>query len=840
MGLFSKKPSKHSLDSDNSFFTIDMNESPANEPQEIKEEKEAEKKEQNGNLAAHILTADEINGSQTEKPQNENAINPLDALRNRMLHKNEPQAEDQPKEEKSSLFDKCLPYVTDENGKVIEDESSKYSLEKFTEETLSKDELLASIYKKYNISFTGVVDLSESKEEKAKEEEPKIEEVLNEPISADELRDIQTNIPFISDIDSESSIVNDETESLSNTGTIRFTPIHDETDRDIISVSSHTKTINLTGEFTQLPPKTEALAENQVEISKDEFEEYTPNEEYISPADSRALVIKLAKKNRNRFFAMLGTLLFSVLLFIFKITTISEILIANFTAFTIITLSIFGVLILINCDMFGSLLKIFSKRANADTVCSVASIVCFAYSLMAFMQKVTPFDTVLFASLILTFRSVGAFINSSHILSNLRQINSPMKKRAITLINDPSVTFAMAGDSIEGDVLAAAPKYADNILDYMKHVTFGNVMQGKLCPIAISAIIASIIFGFVIGAYTSNLLQGLYSAANILMFAGMPIVYLIENLPLYSATKKLNRSGAMIAGRTGAALCERANAVVLRSEDLFPSGTITLHDIKVLSENNIDNTLLRAAALAEEAESPLANIFKKISDKKGDFILPDADTVKYEDRMGISGWVDDELLFIGNRTLLEAHGIKVPSIETDRKILKNGYFPVYVAGNSCVYALLIIQYSVNPDVAHQLRKLTNLGVTILVNNTDPNLNEEMICDYLGLYSDSVKVMSSAGTHLYKAKVRPEKNVSAPAMYKGNPIALALIINSASKIKKSNTLLTVIYTIASIIGVVLFIYAPFSGSGAILSPMFVLLYNAISTAVSYLLYLIFKP
>lgn len=834
MGLFSKKPSKHSLDSE-SFFTIDMEQNSEGPIDET-----IAKKEQHQNLAAHVLTAEEINGEQKALSQNENTLNPLDALRNRMLHKDTSAEEEKPKEEKSSLFDKCLPYVTDENGKIIEDESSKYSLEKFTEETLSKDELLASIYKKYNISFTGIVDLSEKAEEKTEEDKEEPNEVKNEPISANELRDVQTNIPFISDIDSESSVTDEEADALSNTGTIRFTPIHDEEDRDIISVSSHTKTVNLTGEFTQLPPKSEALAENQIEISKDEFEEYTPSEEFISPADSKRLVIKLAKKNRNRFFSMVGTILFSAILFIFKLTTISEILIANFTAFMIITLSIFGIILLINCDMFSSLIKILSKRANADTVCSIGSIVCFAYSLMAFMQKVTPFDTVLLASLILTFRSVGAFINSSHILSNLRQINSPIRKRAITLINDPSVTFAMAGDSIEGDVLAAAPKYADNISDYMKHVTYGNVMQGKLCPITISAIIASIVFGFVIGAYTSNLLNGLYSAANILMFAGMPIVYLIENLPLYSAAKKLNRSGAMIAGRTGAALCEKANAIVLRSEDLFPSGTITLHDIKVLSENNIDNTLLRAAALAEEADSPLANIFKKISSDNGDFTLPDADTVKYEDRMGISGWVDDELLFIGNRTLLEAHGIKVPSIETDRKILKNGYFPVYVAGTSGVYALLIIQYSVNPDVAHQLRRLTNLGVTILVNNSDPNLNEEMICDYLGLYSDSVKVMSSAGTHLYKAKVRPEKNVSAPAMYKGNPIALALIINSASKIKKSNTLLMVIYAIASIIGAVLFVYAPFSGSGAILSPVFVLLYNAIATAISYLLYLIFKP
>ncbi len=846
MGLFSRKPSKHSYDSGSDFFTIDMESAEANVPDEPTPQMQ-EKSSENHNLAAHVLTADEINGQNniTEHLE-ENKTSPLDALKNRMLAKSEQEAttkEKEKEEPKSTLFDKCLPYVTDENGNVIEDESSKYSLEKFTEETLSQDEFLASIYEKYNISFANVTDRS-VKEEEQPVLETQAESAENDeqkPISETDLKDIQTNIPFISDIDNENTLPEEDVnENLFQTGTIRFTPIQDTSDRDIISVSSHTKTINLTGEFAQVPSKSETESEKEIEISKDEFEEYTPSEEFLSQAQSRALIIKLAKKNRNRFFCMLGTLLFSLLLFIFKATSISEILIANFTAFSVITLSLFGIMILFNLDMFKSFAKLFSKRTCADSLCSLSSIVCFAYAVVSFVQKTTPFDTVLLSSLILCFRSIGAFIHSSYMLSNLRQINSPIRKRAITLINDPSVTFSMAGDSIDGDVLVAAPRYTNNISDYMKHSTFGNFMDGKLPIIVITSVIAALIFGIVIGAYTSNYLNGLYAASSILMFAGMPIVYLIENLPLYSAAKKLNRSGAMIAGKTGAVMCERANAIVLRSEDLFPSGTITLHDIKVLSENNIDNTLLRAASLAEAAESPLANIFKKISDGKGESILPDADTVKYEDRMGISGWVADELLFIGNRTLLEAHGIKVPSIETDRRILKNGYFPIYVAGTSCVYALLIVQYSVNSEVSHQLRKLINLGITILVNNTDPNLNEEMICDYLGLYSDSVKVMSAAGTHLYKAKVRPQESVSAPAMYKGNPIGLALIINCASKIKKSNILLTVLYAIASIIGAVLFVYAPFSGSGAVLSPIFVLLYNAIATAFSYLLYLIFKP
>ena len=72
MGLFSKKQSKHSLDSDNTFFTIDMDETPEEQNEKAIEEKQVQQKEQPQNLAAHVLTAEEINGEQVDNAQTEN------------------------------------------------------------------------------------------------------------------------------------------------------------------------------------------------------------------------------------------------------------------------------------------------------------------------------------------------------------------------------------------------------------------------------------------------------------------------------------------------------------------------------------------------------------------------------------------------------------------------------------------------------------------------------------------------------------------------------------------------------------------------------------------------
>ena len=426
------------------------------------------------------------------------------------------------------------------------------------------------------------------------------------------------------------------------------------------------------------------------------------------------------------------------------------------------------------------------------------------------------------------------------MLAGFKQISASSPKRAVKLIGDQAVTFAMAKNAIEGDVLAAAPQRTKHIDSYMKYSTFRIVLSGKLPVITVISLLLSVVVGLACTAYFDGVLYGFYSAAAIQCFAALPVIFMIDNLPLYSSAKRLAKMGAMIAGKTGAERVENANAAVFSADDLFPSGTVQLHRLQVLSDNSIDDTIIRAASLTEAMRSPLAPIFKKIAGTGGNTGLPDSDTVKYEDRMGISGWVDDKLLFIGNRTLMEAHGIEVPSVELDRKILRQGLFPVYVASQDKACALITVSYTVREDIAKELRRVSALGVTMLINSSAPNMTEEMICDYFGLYSDSVKVMSAAGCHMYKNAVTPTPSYSAPAAYKSNPLGLAAIISNASKIKKSNLLLTVLYVISAVLGSVLFAYMSFDGSGSLMGGATVLLYSLISAVVSYILYLTQKP
>ena len=94
--------------------------------------------------------------------------------------------------------------------------------------------------------------------------------------------------------------------------------------------------------------------------------------------------------------------------------------------------------------------------------------------------------------------------------------------------------------------------------------------------------------------------------------------------------------------------------------------------------------------------------------------------------------------------------------------------------------------------------------------------------------------------MYKNAVTFVPHCSAPAAYKGNPVGLAAIISNASRIKKSNILLTTVYVLAAVLGIILFAYTSFDGSGALISSITVLIYSLVSTALSLIFYLTQKP
>lgn len=780
--------------------------------------------------------------------------------------------------EQKSLLEKCKPFVTDESGHDLSNAIPIYKLESVADilEGKRKD-TLSRLAQQYDISNEdlGKITKKEPKPEiekispqtakttqtqQAKPQsafktqtseptptKPKSTPIKKEPISTKDKEIIEINA-FFENVQSSvplSTTENNATASKpvekAENMTVTFTPVNiGQSEKPKIMVSSNTQNIDLTGEIMAIKDVNSYTKNETVTLEKDEFEEYTPKNEIKTEKDLKVYIRKFSIKKRKSFLSVTFSVLLTLTLAFMKLPFMAGVILGETKVAMTVCTVLAAIIVIINGSMFASIAKIFGKNSSADIAPALASLSVLAYSVMGIKSGEIVLDMLVLLGFILTVRALGKFRKASYMLSNLKQIAVSTPKNAVRLIDDNAVTFAMAKNSIEGDTLIAAPQKCTRIGDFLKYSTYGTILNGKMPLITILTIIFATISGLAATSYYAGSIYGFYSAAAVLCFASVPSLFFINDFPLYSAAKKLNKKGGMIAGLMGASHIDMANAVLLNSSDIFPAGTVTLHQMKILSDNSLDETILRAASLTQSLNSPLAPIFKKIAGESNISTLPNSDTIKYEERMGISGWVDNKPLFIGNRTLMEAHGITVPDVELDRKILRNGFFPIYLATEGRACALLMVQYSVNPAVAHELRQLTKLGVTILVNNTDPNITDQMICDYLGLYSDSVMIMSNAGYQMFKNTASPQESCSAPACFRGKNIMIAKIINCANKVKRSNTLLCVLYILALILGVVIFAYSSFAGSGILINSGAILLYSFITTIVTYILYLFLKP
>ncbi len=736
-----------------------------------------------------------------------------------------------PEDDSKTLLEKCIPFIS-QDGKLPISEKPDYELDSFEKIINTSGSKAADLLEKLNrISNVTYDDLSAKNT------------TYTAPVADDETVPVAP-VFEIEKIDMTPETVIEPTvaktyepgNSQDFTRTISFDPPTADNFDDISS--GQTRIIDLSNEFlNDAETEGERIHTNDVLLDSEESE--TPEEDYISYADAKNIGRKLLLKSRNSKLKLFFTVLLTVVLALGKIPAIHDMLFVVPTRFTIISSVIFLMICAINWDIFAGVVSLFGKRKKLIGLTGIVASAAIIYSVDSVINKTNPYNIMLFTSVLIAFKCIAECMKATTILNNFRIIATKNGKYGIKLVDDRHVTFAMAKNTISGDVLAATDVKTENILNFIKNTNSDKALDGKLGGFALILVLVSIIVAFVTGISKLSINSFLETFTVMLGFSFAPTILFTHIFPLFTAGKKLNKMGAMITSINAAEKLETANAVTVRCSDIFPAGTVTLYNMKVLDPNSIDRTIFDAAAITKQINSPLNDIFMKIAKTQSN-TLPEASSVIYADRLGINGWVDDRHIFIGNRTLLEAHGIKTPPLEVDKKILRSGYFPVYVACNDSPCALLIVKYNVDPDIANEMQNLCNTGVVLLIDTCDQNIVNEMVCDYFGLYPDSVCVMGGSGSQLYKNVTAETQSISSVAAHKGSPLGFLSIFNCASKIKKSKSALFVYHIISSVIMSAVYIYSSYLSDISPIESGMALVYLGISLVISFIVSLFNRP
>ncbi len=809
-----------------------------------------------GAQAPHALTAGEVLGidSYSQKAGNiemsgaKTPVSPLDNLRKKVEIREEnnksnlavkqnkesitvtpkvsTQIKIQKQNESDSLLEKCKPFITEGGNEIPQ--RPDYVLESVESIINLTEKKFAKLFDELEIDRSSITYDSLKPEESVKVvEPPKSEEP--KPIVTEEIKMHRVEIKNEQKSTTDKPIFEDD--GLTKKIELPETQVKKEFE-DIVS---STRRLDLSAEMFETPPESDKI-ENLPELSIKE--EFIVEDDYVSSSDAKRVAGKLRAKRRNAFLKAFVTILLSAVLSVFLIPDIRIALLSTPKPFYITLTAIFLLILAVNFDAVLEIKSLFTHRKRPEAALGVAGIVSAVYSLLAVGSLVNPFDVIYTCSIAFCFKAIAVFMRHAATLGNFRIIALSGEKYGIKFIDDKQTTFGMAGNAIEGDVLAASSVKTENIQDFLKNTYSDNALLGSMGKVFTVVLLVSFVTAVIYAVSNLSLISFFSFFSICLLIFASPVLMLLEALPYRKASKKMNRFGAMLTGVHAANKLDTANAITITSSQLFPDGTLSLHDMKVLDSNKIDLTLMDAAVITNEIGSPLKGIFNSIA-KTNPTVTEKADTIKYEERLGVSGWINDRRIFIGNRTLLEAHGISTPPMEVDRKILRQGYFPVYLAVDGKPCALLVVKYNVKRDIALRLQQLSNLGVTFLVDSCDPNLTDEMICDYFGIYPESVRVMSSFGCQLNKNATAFVENFSAVACYRGGVVGLLDIFCKASRLRKCVKLTSILHIVFSFAFMLYFIYSSLSNTVLLFGGMTVLVVNLILFLLYLIIYLLRK-
>lgn len=485
----------------------------------------------------------------------------------------------------------------------------------------------------------------------------------------------------------------------------------------------------------------------------------------------------------------------------------------------------------------------FFNNAKEKAASGFAILGVLLFSVVQLISKSNFISLSALALISLLFNSLSDRNYFNIAIYNFDLIANPNRKKAVAIIKNKTATESIVGNSIDGGSLVCCGADTINIKNFLKYTYCNNPASKKIKNVTVFGLILSIIILILVLLFTDTEITLALSYFCIsLCITAAPTTLLTSRLPFKIANGRLKLYDAMLTGYRAADELDLCNGVAVNCNDLFPDGTIRLVDMKLLSPNPIDQSMIDAAALADAIGSPIAGIFKQVSTASSYTQKPlKVDSFVYEDKMGISGWVDDRRVFVGNRVLMEAHGFtNLPPVELDKKIMRKGYFPVYLVSDNVPCALLIVKYAPDEEIAYELRRLCNTGTTVLIHNCDPNISEQMICDYFGLYSESVFVMSKKGSLAFENISKTRKDVSAGGAYKGNICGLFASLTASINVKRSIAIMTALYVAFVVLGLFALAVLIFTPTLSSINSVVAIVFQLITTLIVCLPPLLKRP
>ena len=198
--------------------------------------------------------------------------------------------------------------------------------------------------------------------------------------------------------------------------------------------------------------------------------------------------------------------------------------------------------------------------------------------------------------------------------------------------------------------------------------------------------------------------------------------------------------GAVVPGWSAIEELGGIDTIEVDSDELFPSDSVELKDIRIFKGGRIDRAILYAASVLHESCETLWGMLQQIIEGRTDILFPVKD-LEIHHGLGFSAWCDNNRVLIGNRRYMDQEGVPQPEEEYEKEHSKNGELQIlYLAVSGSLHAMFVLRYVGGRNVKKSLEGLKRENIRLLVNCLDPSLTAKHITEAYHLPEDMVVLL----------------------------------------------------------------------------------------------------
>ncbi len=480
--------------------------------------------------------------------------------------------------------------------------------------------------------------------------------------------------------------------------------------------------------------------------------------------------------------------------------------------------------------------RLLTLRADTDTLAAAAITGCLASAAVSWIQadQMTQ-DTMLpfympCAIFVLLLHSIGKLLIVSREETNLKLVTRKFNCHGITIVEDEQRAEAFTRGVLGDFPILAAMRRMDFMADFRKY-TYSADIADKFCHLAAPLCLllaAGVSIGLTV-IKAESLAYGLSLFSMFTAACGCAAITFVANLPLYLATKKMAKNGALMLGYQSVDDFYDTNSMMMDAAALFPEGSVKLAGVKVFTDVKMAETLLSAASLARHADSVFSSIFKEVLAGKEQRLYP-VENFVYEDSMGLCGWINNQRVLLGNRELMVSHNIEgIPSRTREAEMVGSGREAVYLSVSGNLSALFLVELRADRMTKYWAKQAARNNLCLILRSVDAMITIQRVASLFDIPQDMIKIIPAKMHADYKEETASAKNLSASMACNGSFSGLAQLIIGTKKIRHAALMGIFIQAFSILLGLGIVLLQAILDIG--LTPVWLLVYLAAAAVVT---------